>query len=262
MESKPMTILIIEDDVEDCEKCMKAAKSIKDIEIVGITDSDSEGLRIIKEKRPEGIVLDLELNNSKGGNPDTVNFIPKIRKMKLQNEPIIIVTTHVKSKRTHTLLHKQEVDFIFVKDQPNFSYEAVFNLFLNLRNKLPNKTIEDLKYLYEDKEKRISNCINDELDLIGISSKMVGRDYVYNAISYLIQNENTDTNVITYLSNKYKKSANTITNGIQNAIIHAWRVSAIEDLQENYKAKVNYETGVPTTMEFIYYYVEKVKRLI
>ena len=64
------------------------------------------------------------------------------------------------------------------------------------------------------------------------------------------------------LSKIHKKSSSTITNGIQNAIIHAWRVSPIEDLEKYYKARINYETGVPTPMEFIYYYVDKIKKQI
>ena len=53
-----------------------------------------------------------------------------------------------------------------------------------------------------------------------------------------------------------------ITNGIQNAIFHAWRITPIEDLTKYYTARVNYETGVPTPMEFIYYYKDKVKTMI
>ena len=60
----------------------------------------------------------------------------------------------------------------------------------------------------------------------------------------------------------HKKSATTITNGIQNAIIHAWRVSAPDDLYENYTAIVNHETGSPTPMELIYYYRDKIKKMI
>ena len=98
--------------------------------------------------------------------------------------------------------------------------------------------------------------------MIGVSAKLKGRKYIFDAILYLIQNEDSDINVIQYLTKIHKKSGNTITNGIQNAIIHAWRVSSVEDLEEYYTAKVNYETGVPTPMEFIYYYVDKVKKLI
>ena len=72
----------------------------------------------------------------------------------------------------------------------------------------------------------------------------------------------TKLSVIQYLTKIYKKSATTITNGIQNAIIHAWRVSAVEDLLKNYTAIINHETGIPTPMEFIYYYRDKIKKLI
>ena len=121
------------------------------------------------------------------------------------------------------------------------------------------KTIEEE---LEDNENRISDLINHELDLIGVTVKLKGRKYIHDAILYLIQNENSNVNVIQHLTKIYKKSGNTITNGIQNAIIHAWRVSAVEDLENYYTAKVNYETGVPTPMEFIYYYVDKIKKLI
>ena len=49
---------------------------------------------------------------------------------------------------------------------------------------------------------------------------------------------------------------------MQNAILHAWRISSIEDLETYYKAKINYETGVPTPVEFIYYYVDKIKKML
>ena len=58
------------------------------------------------------------------------------------------------------------------------------------------------------------------------------------------------------------KPNTTITNGMQNAIIHGWKVTPVEDLNIYYKARVNYETGVPTPMEFIYYYVDKIKKKI
>ena len=93
-----------------------------------------------------------------------------------------------------------------------------------------------------------------------MTSKLKGREYIHDAILYLIQNEKSDLNVIQYLVKKYKKSGTTITNGIQNAIIHAWRITPIEDLENYYTARVNYETGIPTPMEFIYYYVDKIKR--
>lgn len=262
MESKPMKILIIEDDIDDCNNFINCIKNREDVELVALTDSDIEGLTYVKLKRPEGIVLDLELNNSKTGNTDSLGFLSSLRKLNLNYQPIVIVTTHVNSKRTYEILHREGADLILYKGHPKYSSDYVLNKFLNLRELAPKQTIETLKEELKENENKISDSIYYELDLIGISAKLKGRQYIHDAILYLIQNENSNINVIQYLTKIHKKSGTTITNGIQNAIIHAWRVSAIEDLEMNYTARVNYETGIPTPMEFIYYYVDKIKKKI
>lgn len=262
MDSKPMKILIIEDDVEDCKKFLECAKERKDIEIVAITDSDIEGLKLVKLKRPEGIILDLELNNSTSGNPDSLGFMPELRKLNLNYEPIVIVTTHVYSKRTYEILHRNEVDLILCKHQANYSVNHVFNSFFNYRKTDVIKTVSSIEEDMKDRETRISNYIDDELELVGITSKLKGRQYIHDAIFYLIQNDGKDVNVIQHLTNLYKKSPTTISNGMQNAIIRGWRISSVDDLLKYYKAKINHETGIPTTMELIYYYRDKIKKMI
>lgn len=262
MESKPMKILIIEDDKDDCKAFIEAVKKRNDIEIIGITDSDIEGLKYVKFKHPEGIILDLELNNSLSGSTDSLEFIKNVRSLELKIEPVIIVTTHVNSKRTYHILHRNGVDLILYKDHPKYSCEHVLNNLIDYRQMIPLNNIKTIEKEIQNEREKISECIYHELDLIGINAKLKGRQYIHDAILYLIENEDTNINVIQYLTKIYKKSGNTITNGIQNAIIHAWRVSPIEDLTTYYTAKINYETGIPTAMEFIYYYKDKIKKLI
>ena len=262
MEEKPMKILIIEDDTNDCNDFLTSIKKREDIELIAMTDSDIEGLRFVRLKRPEGIVLDIELNNSTSGNVDSLGFLSELKKINLAYKPIIIVTTHINSKRTYEILHREGVDMILYKDHPNYSSDYVLNKFLSLRELSPKQTVETLKEELQENEDRISDCIYHELDLIGVTAKLKGRQYIHDAILYLIQNENNDMSVIRHLTKIYKKTSNTITNGIQNAIIHAWRVSSIEDLERHYTARVNYETGIPTPMEFLYYYVDKIKKMI
>ena len=262
MESKPMKILIIEDDINDCNNFINCVKSRKDIEIVAVTDSDVDGLRYVQTKSPEGIILDLELNNSTTGNTDSLDFLSNLKKLKLKCEPIVIVTTHVNSKRTYEILHRNGVDLILYKDHPKYSCNLVLNHFINLRKIPIEETESSVEEILKEKKNKISDCINHELELIGITSNLKGRKYIHDAILYLIENEDSDVNVIKYLTTVYKKSATTVTNGIQNAIYHAWRTSAIEDLTKYYTARVNYETGIPTTMEFLYYYRDKIKKMI
>ena len=53
MKSEAITILIIEDDIKERNKIIECSKSRKDVEIVAATDSDIEGLKEVKMKRPE-----------------------------------------------------------------------------------------------------------------------------------------------------------------------------------------------------------------
>ena len=262
MDIKPMKILILEDDVEDCNNLLVSLKSRNEFELIAITDSDIDALKYVKLKHPDGIILDIELNNSTSGNTDSFNFLHQLNSLNLDFKPIIVVTTHINSKRTYDILHRNGVDIILYKNHPTYSSEQVLNKLLTLREYAPSTSVNILKEELADNEKKISDFIYNELDLIGITPNLKGRNYVHDAILYLIMNENNSINVIQHLSNIYKKSGNTITNGIQNAIIHAWRISSIEDLSMHYTARINYETGIPTPMEFIYYYVDKIKKLI
>lgn len=262
MDNKKMKLLIIEDDVSDYKLFEQAVQNRNDIEIVGITDSDIEGLNLVKIKHPEGIVLDLELNNSVNGSTDSLEFLSNLKKLNLNYEPIVIVTTHVNSKRTYEILHRSGVDLILYKDHPKYSAQHVLNNFINLRKTNINVTNKPIKEVIESEENKLNNLIDTQMDLIGITSKLKGKEYIKDALIYLIQNDKSQGNVTAYLINKYKKSGTTLTNGIQNAIIHAWRISPTEDLEKYYTARINYETGIPTPMEFLYYYADKIKKML
>ena len=115
MESKAMKILIIEDDIDDCNRFVNCIKERKDIELVGITDSDTEGLKYVKLKHPEGIVLDLELNNSTSGNTDSLEFLLNLKKLNLNYVPIVIVTTHVTQKELMKYYIGMELILYYIK---------------------------------------------------------------------------------------------------------------------------------------------------
>lgn len=261
MSNKPMKLLLVEDDASECNIYKNISETIKDIEFIGITDSDVEGIKYVKEYKPEGIILDLELN--KGNSTGTgFSFLEGLKQLNLESIPKIVVTTNICSDSVYEFLHQNGVDFIFYKKKSNYSQENVINTILLIRgykNKIINNNSTEKA---EQSTNDISDKINKELNLIGISTHLQGRKYLHDSILYIIDNQNKDQKltVVQYLVGKYKKSNSTISRAMQNAILHAWRISALEDLNTYYTAKINYETGVPTPTEFIYYYADKIKK--
>ncbi|MBP3502856.1 MAG: response regulator [Clostridia bacterium] len=255
-----MKVLLIEDDKTECAMYKELIEGKDNIKLVAITNSSIEAIKYVNNYKPDGIILDLELNNGEGSGFD---FIENIKKQKLEKYPKIVVTTNIYSDSVYNFLHKNKIDFIFYKNQVSYSRENVLNtlLLLNAYEK-PNKMI-DFKLDSEKNERdRLSDLINKELDLIGVGTHLKGRKYLYDAIYFIIQNDGNDEKmtVIQYLVGKYKRSNSTISRAMQNAILHAWRISSIEDLSALYTARINYETGVPTPTEFIYYYSDKIKK--
>ena len=266
MSDRLMSLLIIEDDELECNKFKSYIESIENVKLIGVTNSSETGIEYFKTYTPEAIILDIELHEGQGSG---IEFIEKLKEYTSDFRPIVVVTTNASSSLLYDKLHDEGVDLIFYKKQKDYSAKLVISSILSLRKALYkfNASKSDEVIMLETKaehENKISKKIDSELDLIGISSHLKGRKYIYEAIMYLLtkDNDSEKETVFNYLANKYKRSSSSIGRVMQTAINYAWRTSAPEDLEVFYTAKINYNTGVPTPTEFIYYYAQKIKKIL
>lgn len=252
---KKLKIILIEDNNEESKMFQSFINKRNDITLVSTTKSSNEALILVKKHSPNAIILDLELDQ---GNGSGFEFLNNLKDLSLPYKPLIIVTTYIASQTIYDKLHKDFVDLIFYKKQPDYSPKLVIDALVLLAHEpyLKSTSISSP----EEKDIEIKNKINKELDLIGISYKLKGREYLFEGIYFLLTNDNSNITVFQYLSNHYKLLISSISRAIQTSINHTWRTSSIEDLRINYTAQINYNTGVPTPTEFIYYIVNKLKQ--
>lgn len=257
-----MRVILVEDDEIECAKYQQIIEDIPDVSLIAVTNSSNEAIKIVNTEKPDAIVLDIELNNGEGSG---IEFLQGLKELNLNKYPKIVVITNIYSDAVYNFLHKNKADFIFYKNQEGYSPKNVIDTLLLLNGYEKNTNIKITTVLTENGEdSKVSELINKELDLIGIATHLKGRKYLFDAISYVIENNEhrERISVIQFLVSKYKRANSTISRAMQNAILHAWRISSIEDLTELYTARINYETGVPTPTEFIYYYADKIMKLL
>jgi len=261
--NKPMTLLLIEDDVAECVKYKDCAKNRDDVRFVGMTSSGLDGINYVKMYAPEGVILDLELHHGKGSG---IQFLQDLKTEKLEFRPLIIVATNSASHIVYNYVHEQGADLVYFKQQPDFSAEMVLNSMAALRRALHATIDEGYKNGGDGTEspaelqERIKSRISLEMDAIGIGPQLRGSVYLFDAIFELLVNGEQLESVLNVVGAKHGHAYSSVTRAMQTAINRAWKVTAIEDLQEHYKAKINYQTGVPTPTEFVYYYCNKIKR--
>ena len=260
---KPMPLLLIEDDVSECVKFKDCANRRTEITFVGMTDSSIEGMQLVKTRLPEGIILDLELNKGKGSGLD---FLAELKSVELALRPIVVVTTNSPSEIVYNHVHDSGAALVFYKRKSDYNPDMVINHLLILRKSLCAMTgglPDDLQSLEspEERRARISQRIDAELSLVGISSKYKGRKHFHEAIELLLNIEkDASESVINQVAISNKNTYSAIIRTMQTAINNAWESSAIEDLRTHYTARIDYRTGVPSPTEFIHYYADKIRK--
>ncbi|MCL2248083.1 MAG: response regulator [Oscillospiraceae bacterium] len=263
-DKKPMSLLLIEDDIAECAKFKNCANNRTDVTFVGMTGSSAEGVQYVTSHLPEGVILDLELHKGQGSG---IKFLEDLKSKKLNRRPIVVVTTNTSSPIVHNHTRDNGVDYIFYKGQSDYSPEMVINILLSLRefshtaqnNNLPNdlQTIESPEELHN----RIATRISAELNFIGINMRYKGRAHLEKAIFHLITNESDNSHsVISQVAISLKVPYNTIIRAIQTSINKAWKNSCIDDLKKHYTMRINIHTGVPSPSEFIHYYADKIRK--
>lgn len=232
MEKVPMRILLVEDDMNECKIYKNIIKNRTDVELISTTNSSIKAIDEYKRCKPDAIILDLELNDGEGSGFD---FIEKINEQYNTKLPKIVVTTNVHTDTVYDFCHRNNIDFIFYKKQKNYSQENIINTLLLLRDYDSNTKIVDIEVNEKDLKSNIMNKIHKELDLIGIGTHLHGRKYLCDAIYFILQNnENCKVSIVQHLVSKYKKSNSTISRVMQNAILHAWRITPLDDLTTLY----------------------------
>lgn len=244
--SSKIQLLLIEDNFDtrlDFEHCLSMHENF---ELCGTTDSEEEGLRILKKDIVDVLILDLELKEGDG-----LDLAEKMRKLPIR-QPFFIVTTNNCSEATLQYLRSDiKVDFIFQKTNLSYTPERVLNIIERIykyhKNALPEK---------ESGQQQIERRIIKELENMGFSIHHTGTRYIASALLLVSEYKDEDIHmtkdIYPTLSRQFNTTSQNIERSIRTAIEYVWNNSNVFQLTAIYPYEVNNKTGRPSNGEFIY----------
>ncbi|MCL2077235.1 MAG: response regulator [Oscillospiraceae bacterium] len=254
-----LKVLLVEDEPAECRAIIRYVNSTDGVQLVGVTNSAERAVEHVKDSLPDAVILDIELHKGSGNG---ISFMQELRDSEIPAFPYILVTTNNLSSVTHDMAREVGADFIMSKYQDDYSAENVIEFLKSVKSVIQRKKRQNESFFEfltpEEKleeEKRIAKKINAEFDLVGISHRVMGRRYLAEAVQRVMVK--IGPNVASEIAKKHGKTTASVERAMQTAIIAAWRSSCIEDLSKHYTAKVNPVRGIPTVMEFVHYYAEK-----
>lgn len=257
--SKQLTVLLIEDDEKACAAIEQYIDLCDDIKLSAITNSSAKALELTKYHLPDAVILDLELHHGTGNG---LQYLKELPELSLTHMPYILITTNNSSAITYEYARKLGADFILCKYESDYSAQYVVEFLRMMQEVILTRNTQKAADMSESAspealDRKLRQRIQRELDLIGINPKSVGYRYLIDAIAMIYHKP--EINLARIIASKYQKSDSSVERAMQNAINSAWRHSDIEDLLKYYTGRIHSDKAVPTLMEFVYYYANKLK---
>lgn len=262
-----LSVILIEDDEASCLAMEAYFRELDGIDIIRTTNSSSQALEYVRNLNPDAVILDLELHNGAGSG---IAFLSGLNALcsaaagntgterRLTKRPYVLITTNNSSQTTYHAVRRLGADFILYKHQEDYSPKNVAEILLGVcTTEAFTSHSETAQHTTAISDMDLRKKICAELDNINISPRLRGYTYLADAIE--IYTRERVPNVSSVIGKKHRKTGDSVERAMQNAINKAWGKADIDTLRKNYTAYVSPETGVPTIMDFVCYYANKIK---
>jgi len=264
MENPKINIIIADDNKAFCTILSNYLSIEKDIVVTGIAENGVELLKLIEEKKPDLVVLDIVMPILDG-----LGVLERLNTMDLDPMPRIIVLSAVGLDRITQRALSLGADYYVVKP---FNMDVLIK---RIRQTV-NKTIysDDVKktltYLDNtentlnksqpvDMFAQITNIIHE----IGVPAHIKGYMFLREAINMVVNDMDLLSAVTKELyplvGKKFNTTASRVERAMRHAIDVAWTRGDVETINKIFGYSINNEKGKPTNSEFIAMVADKLR---
>lgn len=246
-----LNVAIADDNDKILELLGEIISNDKELKLVGKATNGEEMCKIIKEKEPDVVLLDLIMPKMDGLSVlESVNADKKMKK-----SPVFIIVTAIGQERITEDAFRRGASYYILKP---FRNETV----LNRIKKVRKEKCQDLQYIIKEmndeedaKENSLENRVTDLIHEIGIPAHIKGYHYLRDAIIMAIEDMDV-LNAITKIlyptvAKKHQTTSSRVERAIRHAIEVAWSRGKLDTLDELFGYTVSNGKGKPTNSEFI-----------
>ena len=239
-------------------------KNDDDIEVVAEVTDGVHLLSIIKDKKPDVVLLDLVMPLMDG-----LGVMEQVRKNadSLEKMPAFIVLTAAKQESITENAFALGASYYLLKP---FDSEILLTRIKQTVQDMQNKKSENGNgIVYENKNMGVNKKVNLEADVtnviheIGVPAHIKGYQYLRDAIMMSV-NDSEVLNSITKvlyptIAKKHKTTPSRVERAIRHAIEVAWSRGKMDTIDELFGYTVSYGKGKPTNSEFVALIADKIR---
>lgn len=264
MEESKINVVIADDNKEFCNILNDYLLNQKDIVVTGIAKDGVEALKLIQERKPDLVVLDIIMPHLDG-----LGVLERLNSMNISPMPRIIVLSAVGQDKITQRAITLGADYYVVKpfDMDVFT-KRIRQMFNNTISSddtkravsiLDNTEIKLNRNEPSDLESEITAIIHE----IGVPAHIKGYMYLREAISMVVNDIELLSAVTKELypsiAKKYSTTASRVERAIRHAIEVAWSRGQVDTINKLFGYTIHNDKGKPTNSEFIAMVADKLR---
>ena len=244
-------VAIADDNERILELLGDIISSDKDLSLVGKADNGEDMCRVIREKEPDVVLLDLIMPKMDGlGVMDAVNHDKTLKK-----RPYFIIVTAVGQERiTEDAFNKGAVYYVMKPFKNDVILERIKQVTKKSRTSYIHG-MDSSRQSGEPEEQSLETRVTDMIHEIGIPAHIKGYHYLRDAIMMAVEDMdvlNAVTKVLyPTVAKRHQTTASRVERAIRHAIEVAWSRGRIDTLNRAFGCKVASKEDKPTNGEFI-----------
>ncbi|MCY6483770.1 sporulation transcription factor Spo0A [Clostridium aestuarii] len=264
MENNKINVVIADDNKEFCNILNDYLLNQRDIIVTGVAKDGIEVLKLIEEKKPDLVVLDIIMPHLDG-----IGVLERLNTMNVDPMPRVIVLSAVGQDKITQRAITLGADYYVVKpfDMDVFT-KRIRQMFNNtISSDQTKRTISSMQLEQTrirkseplDLESEITNIIHE----IGVPAHIKGYMYLREAISMVVNDVELLSAVTKELypsiGKKYNTTASRVERAIRHAIEVAWSRGQVETINKIFGYTIHNGKGKPTNSEFIAMVADKLR---
>lgn len=250
---KPISVLIAGSDAVENAELANRITGYEELRVAGIAVDAGAALRLLREREPEVMVLDMG-REPRGG----VGMLRELRKQELSITPYVLVVADAPTPITCEIARDYGANFIVEKHHRGYSAQWIADFLTVIQDQIRyhiSASAVPAENAHQ-RRKRLVTRIRTELDRVGVSPKLVG--YQYLTIGIRIMVEAPTTALYAAIAAEVGKTPACVERAMRNAIILTWNGGDPDSLSA-YTARLAPGRTFPTAREFISFYAGKLR---
>ena len=250
--NKKIIVLIADDNTEMAQALGDHINTQDDMKTVSIAADGEEAWGLIKETRPDVVILDMVMPKLDG-----IGVLKRIRK--LSQKPVVIAYSISSLQKTVETAINGGADYYLLKPQ---SFEFIEDTIRDLVNPNPQKNSEAEKTASK-KDVDLEALVTDYIHELGVPAHIKGYQYIRTAIMMVVENMDMLNFITKQLYPDIAKLYNTTASRVERAIRHsievAWTRGKPETMHKLFGYTIHTAKGKPTNSEFIAMISDKIR---